>query len=1191
MNYFYRTICVLIYGVMFLTIFLQPALAQQKNEDKVNINIRNGKLEEIIQAVMKQTSVKIVYNQELVQKSPRQTFIAKNEPLKSVMKRLLKGSALTFVMMDKVMVIAPKEEDDEAAQISNTVKGMVQDDKGNPIPAVTVNVTGTPSTTFTNEKGTFSILLEEGKSLTFSSVGFQKKTIRPKSGEMITVRLESELNEMEEFVVTGYQTVNKRLSASSTYTLKGTEVKEPGATNIVSMLQGKVPGLSVAKNSGSPNAIPSMRMRGTSTLIGNANPIIVVDGIIRENPNAINPDNLLGVEPSSRDMYLMKDGILSKASLTGNSISGLNVNDVESITFLKDASATAIYGTRAANGVIVITTKKGKAGKPEISYSSTLGTSRRPQYSDMQLMNSQQRVRFSREMYQDGYTYQSVPINMGYEGAFMDLMNKKITEGQFQKTVADLEKLNTDWFGILFQNTLNVSQHLSLSGGSEKTSYYSSASYEDNKGTAKEDRLREGSVSVAINSQLNRKLTLNFNLNGSQRFSSGYFSVNPLDYAIQTSRAISPSLVYPSIKEDSFGFVTPLDYNILNEIEQTGSSVKNSQLASSLSLNYLVLRGLTLTSLASGNVNALNSEQYATELSNYVALSRGYNYGSVAPGSVMELNSILPFGGVLLPSNSSVYGYTLRNMAEFNRSIFTENDVFNIVAGQEIRSVKNDGLDNLLPGYLRDRGEGFSMVPNSIPMISPKRTNTLNNFMSLFATASYSYANKYIVNGNIRTDASNRFGQFANQRFLPVWSIAGRWNISSEKWLQNSKIINDLGLKASYGFQGNVISSVGPDLILSIPDVNSALNGGANEFYLNIKSLPYPGLRWEKTKSLNLEMNGSLFNSFLNFNMAYYRKRTTDAITRKFIPLEYGVPIMLVNGGNIKNYGYEMLLGMNLIRRKNLNWRMSVNSAKNFNTLEKGTIETTSSIIADYLSGAVLVEGQSINTFYVFSFKGLNPKTGVPMFKGIDEDGVVPKGSFIDFLKPAGSRDAKISGGLNTSVDYSAFSLGMSFAFKLGSKRLRNPVYKASDVSIPMTQENLPAILEERWRKPGDEAFTDIPAFPKNNGLQGEGFVVMTNETGSTTSSMSRYDMYNHSDANLVSGSFLRCNAINFSYRLADNLVKRMKLKQVSVSGTASNLFVIADKKLRGQDPEIDGVGTTALPISKIFSLGLNVIF
>ncbi|SDL39074.1 TonB-linked outer membrane protein, SusC/RagA family [Pedobacter sp. ok626] len=1191
MNYFYRTIGVVIYGIMFLTVFLQPALAQQKNEDKVNIDIRNGKLEEIIQAVMKQTSVKIVYNQELVQKSPRQTFIAKNEPLKSVMKRLLKGSALTFVMMDKVMVIAPKEEEDEEAKISNTMKGMVQDDKGNPIPAVTVNVTGTPSTTFTNEKGTFSILLEEGRSLTFSSVGFQKKTVKPKSGEMITVRLESELNEMEEFVVTGYQTVNKRLSASSTYTLKGTEVKEPGATNIVSMLQGKVPGLSIAKNSGSPNAIPSMRMRGTSTLIGNANPIIVVDGIIRENPNAINPDNLLGVEPTSRDMYLMKDGILSKASLTGNSISGLNVNDVESITFLKDASATAIYGTRAANGVIVITTKKGKAGKPEISYSSTLGTSRRPQYSDMQLMNSQQRVRFSREMYQDGYTYQSVPINMGYEGAFMDLMNKKITEGQFQKAVADLEKMNTDWFGILFQNTLNVSQHLSLSGGSEKTSYYSSASYDDNQGTAKKDRLREGGVSVAINSQLNRKLTLNFNLNGSQRFSSGYFSVNPLDYAIQTSRAISPSLVYPSIKEDSFGFITPLDYNILNEIEQTGSSVKNSQLASSLSLNYLILRGLTFTSLASGNVNALNSEQYATELSNYVALSRGYNYGSVTPGSAMELNSILPFGGVLLPSSSSVYSYTLRNMAEFNRSIFTENDVFNIVAGQEIRSVKNDGLDNLLPGYLRDRGEGFSMVPNSIPMISPKRTNTLNNFMSLFATASYSYANKYIINGNIRTDASNRFGQFANQRFLPVWSIAGRWNISAEKWLQNSKIINDLGLKASYGFQGNVISSVGPDLILTIPDVNSALNGGANEFYLNIKSLPYPGLRWEKTKSFNLEVNGSLFNSFLNFGMAYYHKRTTDAITSKFIPLEYGVATMLVNGGNIKNYGYEMQLGMNLIRKENLKWRMSVNSAKNFNTLEKGTIETTSTIVTDYLNGTVLVEGQPINTFYVFSFKGLNPKTGVPLFYGIDEDGVVPKGSFVDYLKPAGSRMAKISGGLNTSVDYHAFSLGMSFAFKLGSKRLRNPVYKVSDVSIPMTQENLPAILEQRWRKPGDEAFTDIPAYPKNNGLQGEGFVVMTNQTGSTTSSMSRYDMYNHSDANLVSGSFLRCNAINFSYRLADNLVKRMKVKQISVSGTASNLFVIADKKLRGQDPEIDGVGTTALPISKIFSLGLNVTF
>lgn len=1187
MNHFYRTICAVIYSFVLMA-FVQPVTAQQKKEDKVTINIRNGTLEEIIQAVMKQTAVKIVYNQELVQKSPRQSFSAKAEPLKVLMKRLLKGSALTFVMLDNVMVIGPKDESDEEPKVHNTIKGMVADEKGNPLMLVTVNVTGTPFNTISTEDGRFTIELEEGKSLTFSSVGFQKKIVRPVPGEALNIRLTAELKEMEEVVVTGYQEINKRLSASSTVTLQAKDVKEPGSTNIVNMLQGKVAGLSVVKSSGSPNAIPSMRMRGTSTLIGNANPIIVVDGVIRENPNEINPDNLMGVDPSAREQYILKNNILAKGSLTGNSITGLNVNDVESITFLKDASATAIYGTRAANGVIVITTKKGKSGGMVIDYSSGLGTSRRPAYSQLQLMNSQERVRFSREMYEDGYVYKNVPLKMGYEGSLLDLLNRKISEAEFQQEVADLEKMNTDWFGILFRNTVNIGQHISFSGGSDKTKYYSSLSYSDNKGIAKQDNLKEGSASLNLNTELSRKLRLGFSLGGSYRVSSAYFGINPLDYALKTSRAISSSLTYQIPTEILPGILGPsLDYNFLHEMKETGNQMKDTKLNASLELNYLLIRGLKLSSLAAGSISSLNAHQYATEFSNYAANTRGYNYGSVAPGSMEEQFSVLPFGGILAPSNSSVYTYNIRNTAEFNRSIFRQDDQLNVLAGMEIRSVHNDGLDNFIPGYFRERGEGFYISKNSAELFSPKRTSTLNNALSLFSTASYSIAGKYILNGNIRTDASNRFGQYANQRFLPVWSIAGRWNAGSEKWLQGNKFINDLYLKASYGFQGNVITSVGPDLILLVNDGTSAMNDAAKEFYLSIKSLPYPDLKWEKTKSVNLEIGGSLLNSVVNFSLAYYRKQTSDAIVSKFIPIEYGVTRMLVNGGNIRNQGYELQLGLNLITTKNLNWRMAINGAKNLNVLQKGTIEATNVNIYDYVNGNVFVENEPISTVYAFSFKGLNPENGFPMFHGLDDEGDKrDKPSFIDYLKPVGTKDAKISGGLNTNVSYKAFSVSAFFSYRIGSVKFRNPVYSPSSLNIPGPEENLPAILNERWRKAGDELHTVIPAFPRVASTTAGGYVYLAN-----TLNMSRYEMYNYSDVNVVSGAFLRCNTIDLSYRFSDGLIRRLRMKQLSVSGGLSNLFVIADKKLRGQDPEIAGTGTTALPIPKIFTLGLNVTF
>jgi TonB-linked SusC/RagA family outer membrane protein len=1185
MTIFYRKI-IIICCLMFLA-FHPPAMAQQKKDDKVTINVKNNTLEEIILLLKKQTDIKIVYNQELLRKNAgRINFAAKDESLRAVMKRLLKGSSLVFIINEDVMVIGPKEDEEEDTKF-NLIKGLVQDEKGLPLAAVTVSLESALNNTMTDENGRFSLKLEKGRRLTFSSVGYKKKTLEPDVGELMRVILMPELMEMQEVIVTGYQEVNKRLSASSTVTLSGKEVKEPGATNVVSMLQGKVAGLSVTKNSGSPNAIPSMRMRGTSTLVGNANPIIVVDGIIRENPNDLNPENLLGANPSARDMLLMKDGILATGSLTGNSISGLNVNDVESITFLKDASATAIYGTRAANGVIVITTKKGKEGILEINYSSSYGISLRPNYSQFKLMNAQERVQFSREMYDDDYLYQRIPIHMGYEGAFQDLLNKKITENEFQQEVTRLSGLNTDWFDVLFRNSFNNSQYLSFSGGSDKVNYYSAVSYTGAKGVAKLDDYNEGTASMRLNANLSRRLKLGVILNGSHRASTGYFGQNPSDYALKTSRAIASDLEYPTTTEILPGFMgDPINFNMVKEIQQSGNQIKDTKVTASVDLSYLISRGLKLTSLAAGSVNTQNTEQYATEFSNKVSAIRGYEYGSVAPGSSMELASILPFGGIYLPSNTSMYNYTFRNMLELNRSIFSDKHLLNVVAGQELRSVRNQSFTNLIPGYFRNRGEVFAVNPNSVTLLNPKKVNSIANALSLFSMATYSYANKYILNGNIRVDASNRFGQYANQRFLPVWSIAGRWNVGSEEWLKDNKIVNDLYLKTSYGFQGNVITSVGPELILSMADGTAGFNTSANEYFLRIKSLPYPDLRWEKTRSVNIEMGGALFDSRVNFNLGYYRKMTKDAIVAKFIPLEYGVSRMLINGGNIKNYGYEAELGLNLINKKDLNWRLSINGARNFNQLQKGTIDNVNTIIYDYFSGSVFMEGESIGTIYGFSFKGLNPANGLPQFYGIDDPDRIPNTSLISYLKPMGSKDAKFSGGMNTSVRYKAFSLGMNFSYKLGSVRFVNNVYSTATVLVPMPEENLPAMLAQRWRKPGDEAHTNIPSYPNGMFSQGDAYA-----EGKGTDNLSRYVMYNYSDINLASGSFLRCNNIDISYRLADQLTKKLRVKQVSVSVSASNLFVIADKKLGGQDPETDGFGTTSLPISKMFGFSLNVTF
>ena len=1183
MNHFYKMTGAAIGSILFLLVFFLPASAQQKNSRKVTLNVRNGTLEGILQSIMKQTSVRIVYNQELVQKAPKMNFTASNEELKPLMRRLLKGSDLTYVLQDDVMVVGPKEEGDEDKKKTNIITGEVVDEKGIPLPQVNVRTLGTENTFLTGPEGRFVIVLEDGASLVFSYVGLKRKVVKPTKAGDIRIEMEPDVNKMEEVVITGYQEVSKRMLAGSTYTLKAAQVKEPGVPNIAAMLQGKVPGLSVINNSGSPNAVPRLRIRGTSTLMGNANPIWVVDGVIRENPDNGNPDNVMGISPSSKDNMLATESTFSKASLVGNSISGLNVNDIESITFLKDASATAIYGTSAANGVIVVTTKKGLSGKTAIGYNTDLGFIQKPSYQGLQLMNAQERIRLSREIYEDGLFYEGTPFPISYEGAFHDLMNRKISEQEFQSKVAGFERMNTDWFDVLFRNAINMAHNVSLSGGNEKLRYFSSLYYDRSNGSANEDWQERIGGRLKLNADLSNRFKVEFTLSSSFRTSNGYFSSNPLDYALKTSRTIPADSFYPtkSPTNNITGTGTLLNYNLKNEISESGSTVKNTEVNGQLSLNYLILSGLRANSSLSAGTQQLQSESFATEYTNYAGNYRGYDYGSVMPGGPEEMASILPFGGFLQTDNGTNYTYNIRNSLDYNKRIFSERDQINVMVGQEIRSVRDQGFSELISGYLRDRGESFAVLPTSFMYMNPKKKNLVQNAVSAFAVASYNFADKYVLNSSIRTDASNRFGQYSNRRFLPVWSVSALWNIAEESWLKTNKVINALDLKMSYGFQGNVVKDVGPEMIAQVPENGSAIDPNSRQYELWLKSLPYPDLRWEKTRSYNLELHTAIFNSWADLSIAYYDKRGTDIITSRKVPLEYGILSMYMNSGSMRNHGYEAELKLNPIRSKDVNWNISINVGKNINQIQQGS-DASPYLIQDYLNGTAEVNGQPKGTFYVFSYKGLSEKNGVPLFNGIDEPNANKGLPFLNYIKVAGKRDPDVMGGGYTSVRYKALTVGFSFSFSLGTKKLLNPLYGSMEQLVPMPEQNMPSLVSKRWRKPGDEAFTNIPGFVMNS---------LDGQTKAGIDTYSRYFMYDHSDLNVVSGDFLRCRSMNISYQLPDTWLKRARIKSASISGTASNLFVIADKRLRGQDPEIEGVGRTALPIVPSYNLSLNLSF
>ncbi|MDF2516329.1 MAG: hypothetical protein K0R59_1625 [Sphingobacterium sp.] len=1170
------------------------AYAQAIRNKTVTLSIKKAKLDKILKSIQQKSNTQILYNIQLVDKVAIKSIEANNEKLTDLLERLLKGTGLEYIIDTNVIIIRAKRQDNEVSikvdDITYSLKsqtianGTVKTSDGQPKAAVTVFNLETRATSMTDNNGNFSIPSQAGDRLQFSYIGFKPQRQTLKNLNALQVIMEPQEEMLDEVVLTGYQSIEKKLATGSIVTLKGKDVAEPNVPNIASMLQGKVPGLAVSTVSGSPNSIPRMRMRGTSTLIGNATPIWVIDGIVQENPVDVNPDNPLGADPSFMDKLLRVGVNQASADLMGNSIGGININDIENISFLKDAAATALYGTRAANGVILLTTKRGKAGRNIVNYNTSLGFVQRPSYSKLNLMDSKQRIQLSRDMNADGVIYDKTPYEFGYEGAYWDLINRRITQEEFNVRVSEFESQNTDWFKVLFRNSFNQTHSLSLSGGSDQTTYRASVNYGNNKGAAKKDGLTTVGGQLSLTSKLNKRLSIEFQVGGALDQSTGYNGLNPMGYALTTSRTLAPDLSYTSLNPGFLGEYSSylLHFNMLKETEETGNLSKTSRFNGRLGLFYTLLPGLTYSSLFGGQISSQSSEQYATDRSYDAASRRGYDFGAVVPGSMEEMLSFLPFGGILNNSNMHMYHYSWRNMLTYEKRLFDDRDKISFNLGEEINSTIREGYRAYELGYLKDRGERFVKMPQYDYFNSAVKENKIINSFSTFATASYAFDQKYILDGSMRLDASNRFGQYTNKRFQPVWSISGRWNISDEPWLRTSKLINALDILASYGSQGHAVEQVGPDLILHIPEAD-AVNPLAKEYELRLKSLPYPDLRWEKTKSTNVQLHLGVLESLIDITASFYNKRTKDALTFLDIPLEYGIRKMIVNGGTITNKGWELALALNLIRKPTWSWSMSANTSKNYNALRTSEVDGRYYTIDDYFNGSVQLSGVPLNTFYVMGFKGLNPENGLPLFKKVDEVNDPTKLDKMEVLIPAGVKDPTLTGGIGSYLRYKNWSFNAAFSFGLGAHRLRNPLYSDNTTpSAPTAEQNMQTWLLDRWRKPGDELNTNIPSFPNYLLQRGALF---------DSFSESRYKLYNHSDIMLAKADYLKCRSMSLGYNVPANWLQRMKVSQASVALIMSNVFTLAGKEWQGQDPELPGLGTTALPQQPMYNLSINISF
>lgn len=462
------------------------------------------------------------------------------------------------------------------------VVGLVANEDDNPIPGATVVLKGSTLGTATNLDGRYTLVLPKTSNivLTFSFIGMETKEVKYTGQDTINVKLKEDVKQMDEVVVTGYQTIKKRSMAGSVSSVKAEDLLLNGGQTLEQALQGKIPGMMVMNRSGLTGTRQRVRVRGTSTLLGNAEPVWVVDGIIQEDPLPFSSNDFNNLNQDNMDMI---------RNFVGGAISWLNPNDIENITVLKDAVSTAIYGVKAANGVIVITTKKGQAGRMAVSYSGNFSVTPKMSYNKLELMNSQQRVEVSREAYERGLVLDNAGnYNIGYTALALAYKKQEISLAEFTREAKQLEKNNTDYFDILFRNAFSHNHTVSISGGSNSSTYHASIGINKTNNTAKGNDQLQYTASIAAGTTLWEQLNLNFSLGVSYAETNAFVGSDPFEYASKTNRAIKcfnedGSLYF--YKHATDGFL----YNIVNELEQSGNKNALTSFNSNLSLRWSIL--------------------------------------------------------------------------------------------------------------------------------------------------------------------------------------------------------------------------------------------------------------------------------------------------------------------------------------------------------------------------------------------------------------------------------------------------------------------------------------------------------------------------------------------------------------------------------------------------------------------------
>ena len=1060
------------------------------------------------------------------------------------------------------------------------ISGVVLDGelKGETLVGATVAYKGASGTkgTITDQDGKFTISIPSStKALTISYMGYETKTIAIQPNvDKYTITLSFARQNLDEFVVTGYQQIDRRKLTSAVTTVNISEETVGAVKNIDQALAGQVAGLSSVAASGAPGAPMKIRIRGVSSINGVQEPLWVLDGIPMEGNEIPAIDNLNDID----DIYQ-------------TSIAGLNPSDIENITVLKDAAATAIYGARAANGVIVITTKKGKTGRPIVNFSSKLTYSPRASIDRLNLLNSNEKVNLELDLLGSQYDYRQhkggVANILDELGEFDTFRNGgwDALSAEAQQRINGLRGINTDWNDILFRDVFNQEYNVSVSGGSDNAHYYASVGYYNEQGTVKGVENDRYNATLKTDFKLNDILTVGASVFANQRKQESYMTdaggfTNPVYY----SRMANPYFE-PYDKDGNYIYDTNVqgresevpNFNIFEERANTSKERTDRSFMAIFDAIFKFNKNLKLTT------------QYGLQHDNYT-LTRYAGHNSYAMRKVKEYatfmidgerKSIFPDGGMNKQTEAHTDQWTWKAMLEWNNRFNNIHDL-ELMGGTEVRHTETNVLTSSVYGYDK-------RTLTSQPVLFPTENiaknyplheegHTENAYVSWFATGSYTLLYRYTLGASVRFDGSDVFGVAKKYRYLPLYSLSGLWRAKEESFLRNIDWIDELSLRASYGLQGNIDKNTSPYLIGTF-DKTSVLPGYI-ENIISAENAPNPNLRWEKTRNVNIGLNLGVLNNRIRLNVDYYRRHSTDLISSRQLPLETGFASTTVNWASMENEGWEFAVNTSNIKTKRFSWTTSLNLGFNSNKILNESVAENST----YPSR----EGYPVGAIFAYKTDGLD-KDGYPVFVGKEGERLTATEFFRlnrfgastlsaeeqrGLYTYMGTEEPKCSGGFINTFELGDWQLNLNFMFNLGMKVRVQPSY--SPTYFDRGQNTNKDILN-RWTT-------------TNTGAKLPGLMVSTAERANEYTHYSEYNTYSMLDIWVRNRNYCRLQSVRLAYRIPKSILAPIGISSASVSLEGRNLFVLSSDYDNYLDPETMG-NPYAQPITRSFIFGLNVNF